>query len=129
MKTLGEIEAAVSAGISHFQQDYMGRGPKVVTTHLIDDLVLIRLKGALSAAEQDLVQTPPVEKGRDLLKQVRIQCIEKARPRLEHLIEDVTSEKVLSLHHDISPATGEELVLFILARPPAVRDLKRKSHS
>jgi uncharacterized protein YbcI len=28
MRTQGEIEAAISEGISRFQQDYMGRGPK-----------------------------------------------------------------------------------------------------
>ena len=28
MKTKGELEAAVCEGITHFEQDYMGRGPK-----------------------------------------------------------------------------------------------------
>ena len=28
MKTSGEIEAAICEGISHFEQEYMGRGPK-----------------------------------------------------------------------------------------------------
>jgi uncharacterized protein YbcI len=126
MKTQGEIEAAVCAGISRFQQEYMGRGPKDISTHLIDDLLVIRLKGVLTAAEQHLVQTLPVERGRDLLKQVRVQLIETARPLLEKMVEGVTGVKVLSLHHDISTVTGEELVLFTLAESPVVRELKRK---
>ena len=126
MKTQGEVEAAICAGISHFQQEYMGRGPKDISTHLIDDLLVIRLKGVLTAAEQHLVQTLPVERGRDLLKQVRVQLIETARPLLEKMITDVTGVKVLSLHHDISTRTGEELVLFTLAESPMVRELKRK---
>ncbi len=28
MKTHGEIEAAICEGVSRFEQDYMGRGPK-----------------------------------------------------------------------------------------------------
>ena len=28
MKTQGEIEAAICAGVGHFEQAYMGRGPK-----------------------------------------------------------------------------------------------------
>ena len=28
MKTLGEIEAAICQGMSRFEQEYMGRGPK-----------------------------------------------------------------------------------------------------
>lgn len=125
MKTQGEVEAAVCAGISRFQQEYMGRGPKDISAHLIDDLLVIRLKGVLTAAEQHLVQTLPVERGRDLLKQVRVQLIETARPLLEKMIMDVTGVKVLSLHHDISTRTGEELVLFTLAESPIVRELKR----
>jgi len=125
MKTQGEVEAAVCAGISRFQQEYMGRGPKDISAHLIDDLLVIRLKGVLTAAEQHLVQTLPVDRGRDLLKQVRVQLIETARPLLEKMIEDVTGVKVLSLHHDISTRTGEELVLFTLADSPVVRELKR----
>jgi uncharacterized protein YbcI len=32
MKTQGEVEAAVCAGIVRFEQDYMGRGPKDIHT-------------------------------------------------------------------------------------------------
>jgi len=56
MKTLGEIEAAVCQGISRFEQEYMGRGPKDIHCHLIRDLVVIRLQGILTAAEQQLEQ-------------------------------------------------------------------------
>ena len=76
MKTQGEIEAAICEGISRFEQEYMGRGPKEIHTHLIGDLVVVCLKGVLTAAEQHLVRSLPGEKGRDLLKQVRIQLIE-----------------------------------------------------
>ena len=69
MKTQGEIEAAVCKGMSHFEQEYMGRGPKDIRTHLIGDLLVVRLQGVLTAAEQHLVRSLPVQKGRDLLKQ------------------------------------------------------------
>src|SRR5207302_2911325 len=102
MKSPGEIEAAICEGISRFEQEYMGRGPKDIHAHLIGDLLLVRLQGVLTAAEQQLVKTFPPEKGRDLLKQVRTQLIETARPLLEALAQEVTGVKVLSLHHDIS---------------------------
>src|SRR5207248_6372360 len=103
-----------------------GRGPKDVRTHLIGDLLVVRLKGVLTAAEQQLVTSLPAEKGRDLLKQVRTQLIEAARPFLEAMIQDVTGSKVLSLHHDISTVTGEELVLFTLVDPPPFREIRKK---
>ena len=126
MKTRGEIEAIICKGMTRFEQEYMGRGPKDVHAHLIGDLLVIRLQGVLTAAEQQLVKTSPAEKGRDLLKEVRTQLIETARSILEALILEATGVKVMSLHHDISTVTGEEVVLFTLAGPPPFRETKNK---
>ena len=126
MKTQGEIESAICEGISHFEQDYMGRGPKDIHAHLLGDLLLVRLKGVLTAAEQHLVKSLPAEKGRDLLKQVRTHLIETARPVMEAMIQEITGVKVLTLHHDISTATGEEVVLFTLAESPICRETRKK---
>ncbi len=125
MKTQGEIEAAISEGIRRFEQEFMGRGPKDIHSHLVDNLVVIRLQGVLTAAEQHLVQSLPSEKGRGLLKQVRIQLVETARPVLESMVLEVAGVKVVSLHHDISTTTGEEIVVFTLAESPLVREKKR----
>lgn len=125
MKTQGEIEAAVCDGIARFQLEYMGRGPKDIHTYLIGDLLVVRLKGVLTVAEQQLVATLPADKGRDLLKQVRIHLVETARPVMEALIHDVTGVPVVSLHHDISTVTGEEVVLFTLVKAPEYRDTKK----
>jgi uncharacterized protein YbcI len=125
MKTQGEIEAAVAEGIARFQQDYMGRGPKDVHAYLIGDLLVVRLKGVLTVAEQQLAASLPSEKGRDLLKQVRIHLVETARPIMETMIHDVTGVKVVSLHHNISTVTGEEVVLFTLANSPVVRQTRK----
>src|SRR6266478_6545137 len=126
MKSLGEIEAAICEGISRFEQEYMGRGPKDIHAHLIGDLLVVRLQGVLTAAEQQLVKTLPAEKGRDLLKQVRTQLIEMARPVLEALVQEVAGIPVVSMHHDISTVTGEEVVLLTLAQAPAFRDTRKK---
>jgi uncharacterized protein YbcI len=126
MKTQGEIEASVCEGMSRFEQDYMGRGPKHIHAHLIDDLLVVRLQGVLTAAEQHLVKSLPAEKGRDLLKQVRAHLIETARPLMEAMIHEITSTKVVSLHHDISTISGEEIVVFTLAEAPAFREGGRK---
>ena len=126
MKTQGEIEAAICEGINRFEQEYMGRGPKDIRAHLIGDLLVVRLQGVLTAAEQHLVKSLPAEKGRDLLKQVRTHLIETARPLLEAMVREITGVKVLSLHHDISTVTGEEVVLFTLADPPLLRETRKK---
>ncbi len=120
------MEAAVGEAISRFELEYMGRGPKEVKCFLIDQLLLIRMQGVLTAAEQHLVRTVAPDKGRDLLKEVRTQLIEIARPALEKLIESVTGVKVVSLHHDISTVYGEEVIIFSLQNIPAVRQASNK---
>src|SRR3954454_19652830 len=86
-KTQGEIEAAVCEGVTRFEQEYMGRGPKDIRTYLLGDLLVVRLQGVLTAAEQQLVKAVPPDKGRDLLKQVRTQLIEAARPVVQAMVE------------------------------------------
>src|SRR5437899_1428183 len=90
VKSQGEIEAAIGAGVSRFEQEYMGRGPRGVHAHLLGDMLVVRLLGVLTAAEQQLVKSLPAEKGRNLLKDVRTQLIEQARPQLEAMVLDVT---------------------------------------
>ena len=124
MKTQGEIQSGIAEGMTRFEQEYMGRGPRDIRAHLIGDLLVVRLRGVLTAAEQHLVRTQQPEKGRDLLKQVRAQLIEKARPLLEAMIEGAAGAAVVSLHHDVSTATGEEVILFTLALAPEARAAK-----
>ncbi len=126
MKTQGEIEAAICEGVGRFEQEYMGRGPKDVHAFLIGDFLVVRLQGVLTAAEQQLARSLPAERGRALLKQVRTQLIETARPVLEQMVHEITGLKPLSLHHDISTATGEEVVIFTLAESPAFRDPRKR---
>ena len=126
MRSHGEIEAAICEGISRFEQDYMGRGPKDIHAHLLGDFLVVRLQGVLTAAEQHLVRSLSAEKGRDLLKQVRTHLIETTRSVLEAMVEGVTGVKVVTMHHDISTITGEEVVIFTLARSPDFREAKMK---
>lgn len=126
MKSQGEIEAAICEGMARIEQEYMGRGPKDIHAHLIDDLLVVRLSSVLTAAEQHLVKTVAAEKGRDLLKQVRTHLIETARPLMEAMVEKVTDTKVMCLHHDISTVTGEEVVIFSLAQSPLFRETRKK---
>ena len=126
MKTQGEIEAAVSKGVTIFMQEFMGRGPKDICTHLIRDLLVVRLQGVLSAAEQHLVAALPPDKGRDLLKGIRTNLVEISRPRLEKMVEDSSGMRCISMHHDLSTVTGEEVLLFTLTQAPDMRTAKNK---
>ncbi len=111
-KTKGQVEAEISNAIIQFEKDFMGRGPKETQTHIIDDLILVRLKGVLTPAEQQLAKNP---EGTNLIKQVRSNLLEQGRGLLSELIEKMTGLKVISLHTDISTKSGERVIIFSLS--------------
>ncbi len=117
-KTKGEIEADISEAVTRFEKEYMGRGPLETKTYIIDDMIIVRLKGVLTKAEYRLVKSERHTKARELIKQVRIELIENGRPLLEDIIKSITRRKVTSLHTDISTVTGERLIIFTLDRQP-----------
>jgi uncharacterized protein YbcI len=118
MPTLGQLQAEISEAVTKFEKEYMGRGPLEIKTYIVDDLVIVRLKGVLTQAEHQLAKTGETAKGRDLIKQLRIELLERGRPLLEAVVETVTQCKVVSLHTDISTTTGERLIVFTLSAEP-----------
>jgi len=118
LATCGQMEAAVSDVITRFEKEYMGRGPLETKTYIIDDMVITRLKGILTKAEMKLAKSADTARARDLIKQVRMELLESGRPILEDLIKRITRRRVVSLHSDISTASGEKVIIFILDKPP-----------
>jgi uncharacterized protein YbcI len=113
MKTKGEIEAAISEAIVHFEIDYMGRGPKEARSHIVEDLILVRLKGMRTPAEQQLAKTP---EGVELIKKMRSTIIDNAKAEFSRVITNTTGVAVRDILTDISTASGERIFVFILDR-------------
>ena len=128
MKSQGEIEAAVCDAVSRFQQEYLGRGPRHVHAHLVENRLFVHLEGVLTAAEQRLLASDGHENGRgaELLKQLRSQLVLAGRPMLESLVRDAAGSPPVNVHHDISPVTGEEVIVLTLAQAPVCRDRRRR---
>ncbi|MHC4433569.1 MAG: Na-translocating system protein MpsC family protein [Planctomycetota bacterium] len=110
----GQIEAEISEALIKFEKEYMGRGPDETKTYLLDDMVVVRLQRVLTPAEKQLARTDESATGRGLVKQIRTELLEKARPLLEATISGITGRKVVSLHTDISTVTGERIIVFTL---------------
>jgi DNA-binding response OmpR family regulator len=116
--TQSESEAAICDGIIRFQEEYLGWRSEQVQVHFIKDLLVVRIRGVLTLAERQLGKSLSPEKGRDLIKQARKQILELARPMLESLVHEAAGVKVISMHHDISTITGEEVVMFTVTEIP-----------
>jgi uncharacterized protein YbcI len=117
-KTSGQLEAEIGNALIQFEKDFMGRGPKETRAYIIEDMVLVRLKGVLTPAEQQLAKNAA---GTDLIKQIRSNLLEQARELLSATIEKITGCTVISLYTDISTKTGERVILFTLNESLAER--------
>jgi uncharacterized protein YbcI len=118
MRTRGQIEAEIGEALIRFEKEYLGRGPLETRTYLIDDMVVVRLKGVMTQAEHQLARTAESSKGRELIKLMRVELVERGRSLLESALEAVTGRKVVSLHTDISTVTGERVFVFVLDGAP-----------
>ncbi len=119
-RTRGQVEAEITEAIVKFEREYLGRGPEEARTYLVDDLVIVRLRGVLTPAERQLAKSEDAAHGRSLIKQVRMELVEKGRPLLEVLVQDITGQRVTSLHTDVSTVTGERIFVFSMAAPLAL---------
>lgn len=124
MKTKGEIEAQISQAMVQFEIDYMGRGPKEARSYVIEDMVLVRLKGVLTPAEQQLTKSG---EGSELVKKMRMILIEKARPLLYQVVGDITGAKIANLYTDISTASDERIFVFSLNQELESQLARKKS--
>ena len=109
--TKGQVESRISEAIIKFEKDYMGRGPTETKAYIIKDMVLVRLKGVLTPAEEQLAKSP---EGADLIKKTRVRLLESARLLLETMVAEISGCQVQSLHTDISTKTGERVIIFTL---------------
>jgi len=127
MQSQGELEAAICDIVTRFQQEYMGRGPRRVHAHLVDNKLFVHLDGVLTAAEQRLIESPHNGNGRaaELLKQLRSHLVLAGRQTLEAMVREATGAEPINVHHDISTATGEEVIVVTLSAPPVCRERGR----
>jgi uncharacterized protein YbcI len=102
MKTRGQLEAEISEAVVGFENEFMGRGSLEAQSHMIDDMVLVRLGSVLSPMEIRIVKTKEPRKGSDLVKQMRMELLALSQSMLERSVQKLTGCPVKSLHTDVT---------------------------
>ena len=111
-QTKGQIEAQIATAITQFEREHLGRGPQEVRAWIVQDMILIRLRGVLTPAEEKLAADPG---GHHLIKEVRTRLIEGSRSMIDEIVERLTGTQAVSLHSDISLRKGERIIVITLA--------------
>jgi len=110
-RTKGQIQAEISDAVVRLQREQTGRGPNQARTHIVEDMIIVRLQEVLTPAERQLTGNPH---GQSLIKQFHQQMHEIARRSLEQIVEAATGCRVLSVHNDVSTKTGEQVAIYVL---------------
>ena len=110
-KSRGEMEDEFTKAMIRFEKDYFGRGPVEARSYILQDMILVRLRGILTPAEQQLAES---REGMLMIKDMRRQLFETARPHLIEITRQITGARLVSLHTDMSTSTGERIVVLIL---------------
>jgi uncharacterized protein YbcI len=114
-RTKGEIESEISRAVIQFEKELTGRGPLETRAYLVGDMVVVRMRGALTVAEQQLAARDD-PRARYLIKEVRRELLLSGRDRIERQVGEIVRAGVRCLHTDISTRTGERVLVFQLDR-------------
>ncbi len=107
--TKGELEASFTKRMVKFEKEYLGRGPLDARTYLINDMVLVRLRGVLTPAEEKLAEN---KEGQVLVKEARRQLFETSRAILQEFVRETFEAELVDLFSDISTETGERVIVL-----------------
>ncbi|MBN2044232.1 MAG: DUF2294 domain-containing protein [Anaerolineales bacterium] len=111
--TKGELEAEFTKQIVRFEKEYLGRGPIDARSYLINDMVIVRLRGVMTPVEEKLAEN---KEGQALVKEARRQLFETSRPILAGFVKDVLDTELIDLFSDISTETGERIIVFTVKK-------------
>lgn len=110
-KTKGQIADAITKKVIKFYVETIGVGPYQARTYILEDMVIVRLKGKLLPIEQKLLEG---RHGVELVKDIRRALHEVTTKQMMLIVSKITGHPVISSHSDVSTKTGEIVKIFVL---------------
>ena len=109
--TKGKLEAKISEIVSKYEVVYLGKGPKSIRTHILGDMIVIRMVNFLNQSDKKLASTT---KGVELFKEVQRHLFEEGKVQLAQMLMESINITIVSSHMDISTKTGEKVIILSL---------------
>ncbi len=109
--TIGQIKDQISKQVTKCYVQTLGQGPEETRIYIVEDMVILRLKGKLLPIEEKLLEG---ENGVAIVKDIRKQLHTVLTTQLGEIVSTITNHPVVSSHSDVSTKTGEILEVFIL---------------
>lgn len=107
-RTKGELEAAIGAAVMKFEREYFGRGPRELQTFVVQDMVIIRQKGILTPAEEQVKEN---RDSVDLIRRLRETLLKNNQDILRATLQKMIGVEVVSLYTDLSVKDSEKFMI------------------
>ena len=111
MLTKGQLEAEIGSGVMKFEKEYFGRGPQELQTYIFKDMIIIKQKGVLTLAEQQLANNP---EGVELIRRMREKLLKTNKESFANMIQNITGCQVINVYTDLSVEHSEKLIVVTL---------------
>ena len=106
----GELLTRISNEMVRAQKKFFGKGPKSAKSYMLDDMLLIVMRGGFTTAEETMLEFGQ----QDLVRQFRQIFQNEMTDRLHKMVEELTGRKVLTYQSQIlfEPNVAVEIFLF-----------------
>jgi uncharacterized protein YbcI len=111
--------ARISTEMVRAQKKFFGKGPTSAKSYMIDDFLLIVMRGSRTVAEQTMLD---FGQG-DLVRHFRQQFENEMTSRLTGLIEELTGRKVLGYQSQVLFRPEVVLEIFFFDEPTSVAEI------
>jgi|GEM_PF-2554211 len=105
------LELEIGNKIVSFLKVQMGEATEDVSTRIMEDTIVVKLKEALPPSERQLMKEPG---GMRALEELKEKLLEDITPQLENIVEELTYSTVTTSHSLIDSRTGDRIIIFSL---------------
>jgi len=117
----GGLLSRISNAFVGMQKDYWGLGPVKAKSYMMDDLLLVVMRGGLTRAERTMIDFGD----EDLVRSFRQNFENRMTEQLTGMVEELTGRKVLTYQSQIlfDPDVIAELFVFDRAAPGGAKEI------
>jgi uncharacterized protein YbcI len=114
-----DLLSRISTEMVRAQKKYFGKGPESTKSYMLDDFLLIVMRGSRTVAEQTMLDFGQM----DLVRNFRQQFENEMTSRLTGMIEELTGRKVIGYQSQVLFTPEVVLEVFFFDRPAGEPDV------
>jgi uncharacterized protein YbcI len=113
----GDLLSRLSNEMVRAQKRFFGKGPTSAKSYMLDDMLLIVMRGSMTTAEHTMLDFDQADKVRDFRQTFENEMTE----RLTGMVEELTGRKVLAYQSQIMFEPDMVVEMFVFDRPAPAR--------